>query len=197
MVVPSIDRRLPMPRRCSAVLLAAAILVFGASSALADPIEPVKGVMAIAERMWSDPPSTDEYYFDAKNLSQFYSTGFIEAFGIAQKNPAIPVEDGGSEGYPFDYDVITSSQDGCPLKDIKIEAGAADGGAIPVTVTFRLWDCLEDAAERERLNELRFMVVSENGRPVIADIIRIEEGEGQSLVEEMREMGSPALGEIE
>ncbi len=186
-----------MPRRFSAVLHAASILVCGAGAALADPVDPVKGVMSLAERIWSDPPATDEYYFDAKNLGQFYSAGFIEAFRIAEKNPAIPVDEGGTEGYPFDYDVITSSQDGCPLKDIKIVAGAASGEATPVTVTFRLWDCLEDAAERERLNALRFMVVNENGRPVINDIIRVEEGEGISLVEEMREMAMPAEGEIE
>jgi hypothetical protein len=186
-----------MHRRQSTFLLAVPLLFGFAGNALADPLDPVKGVMALAERIWSDPPSTDEYYFDAKNLGEFYSAGFIEAFRIAEKNPAIPVDEGGTEGYPFDYDVITSSQDGCPLKDIRIEAGAASGGATPVSVTFRLWDCLEDATERERLNELRFMVVAENGKPVINDIIRVEEGEGISLVEEMREMATPAEGEIE
>jgi hypothetical protein len=186
-----------MPRRFSAAFLAVSILACGATGALADPADPVKGVMALAERIWSDPPSTDEYYFDARNLGQFYSAGFIEAFRVAEKHPSIPVDEGGTEGYPFDYDVITSSQDGCPLKDIRIVAGAEGGEATPVTVTFRLWDCLEDATERERLNELRFMVVTENGKPVIDDIIRVEEGEGISLVEEMREMARPAEGEIE
>jgi hypothetical protein len=188
---------MPMRSRLSAAVLAASILACGAADAQADPLDPVKGVMAIAEKMWSDPPTTDEYYFDARNIGQLYSTGFVEAFRIAEKHPAIPVDEGGTEGYPFDYDVITSSQDGCPLKDILIEAGPASGAATPVKVTFRLWDCLDDPVERERINELRFMVVSQDGRSVIDDIIRIEDGEEVSLVEEMRDMAAPADSEIE
>ena len=183
---------------CIRILVTAALIALcETAAAFADDLDPVRKVMGIAERTWSDPPATDEYYFDAANLDTLYSTGFVEAFRIAAKNPAIPVEDGGEAGYPFDYDVITSSQDGCPLKDLKIEAGAQSQGTTEVNVTFRLWDCLPDAEERDRKSEIRFVVIAENGRPVIDDIIRIEEGEGISLVEEMREMGMPGDGEAQ
>jgi hypothetical protein len=183
---------------CVRVLLIAALMAFcSAGAAAADPADPVRKVMGIAERTWSDPPATEEYYFDTANLDTLYSKGFVEAFRIAEKNPAIPVEDGGEAGYLFDYDVITSSQDGCPLKDLQIKAGAEAGGRTEVDVSFRLWDCLPDAEERNKVSEIRFMVVMENGKPVIDDILRIEEGEGSSLVEEMREMGMPGEGEAE
>lgn len=169
-------------------LLPAMVLLLAAAPAFADPLVPVNAIIDLAKLVWSEDPPEDTEYFSPARLSQHYSAGFIEAFKAAEKNPPYGVEEGQANGYPFDYDVITYSQDGCPLEDVKAQAGPDEGKVTSVKVTFRLWACSEDAVEKALVSEVRFDVIEENGRPVIADIKRVFEGETLSLVEEMQDI---------
>jgi hypothetical protein len=143
--------------------------------------DPVQRIVDIAESRWKTESSGADYF---ENLKRDFSRSFGENYRAASKYPAY---DGGDS--PFDYDVITSSQDGCPLKDIKIDAGTEKAGITPVSVQFRLWDCADDAATKAKISKVRFDVVTEKGKPVIADIHRLGDGDKwDSLVAEMQEI---------
>jgi hypothetical protein len=144
--------------------------------------DPVQRIMDVATGRWKTTEGESGDYFD--KLDRDFSKSFAKAYREASKYPAF---DGGTE--PFDYDVITSSQDGCPLKDIKIDGGTEKSGITPVAVQFRLWDCAEDAATKAKVSKVRFDVVTEKGKPVIADIHRLDDGgKWDSLVAEMGEI---------
>lgn len=161
-----------------ALALAATLLPLAAHAE--STADPVQRVMDVALARWeTDGPGKD--YFD--NIDRDFSKDFIAIYRGAQKYPAYDGSDS-----PFDYDVITSSQDGCPLKDIKISPTGEKGGITVVDVSFRLWDCVpNDEATRAKVNELKFDVVMEGGKPVIADIHRLQEGKWDTLAGEMKE----------
>lgn len=162
--------------------LAFAAMILLATPALAAPEEPVKAVMDLAVQLWSDNPPEGEDYFDKDHIAHF-SKDFVAAYREAEKYPIY--EDGGS---PFGYDVITNSQDGCPLKDVSIVPGAETAGKATVTVTFKLMSCYEEDPNKDAVSEVRFDVVTEDGKPVISDIHRMIDGKPNSLVEEMKEI---------
>jgi len=148
-----------------------------AMPALAGPEAPVKTIMDLAAAMSSNtaPPGAD--YFDKDHIGLF-SKGFIAAYDEARKYSYL--EDGGV----FEYDVITNSQEGCPLKDISIAPGPDAAGASKVEVTFKLMACYQD----ETVSEVHFKVVTERGKPVISDIDRIVDGKPVSLMDEMKDI---------
>lgn len=153
-------------------------------SAAASVEDPVKHVMKVAVSRWQ-PENAGTDYFEKRYLDADYSKAFVAAYKKAGKYPAY--DDGSSN--PFDYDVITSSQDGCPLKDMKIAKGEENNGVTTVDVSFRLWDCAETAEEKAKVSELKFDVVMEKGKPRINDIHRkTQEGKWDSLVGEMQEI---------
>lgn len=160
-------------------------------AAAADPTEPVKEVMKITEDNWNTVDSEWKYVFDADPLKRLFSSRFQAAYAEAAKHPAYETENN-QPGDPFGYDVITSSQDGCPLREIGINPAPAVNGMTDVTVTFKMWTCVEEADVKESVNELHFDVIEEEGRPVIDDIHRVADGERDSIIEEM---GSIAKGE--
>lgn len=168
------------------------LLVLGSTPAHADPVAPVKALMDLVVQVWSDNPPEDSEYFSAKRLETSFSDQFVQAFAAASKNPPFGLEEGQTSGYPFDYDVITYSQDGCPLEDVKITDTGKSGAVTSVKVTFRLWGCSEDATEKAVVSEVLFDVIEEGGRPVINDIKRVFEGESLSLVEEMQDIAKGA-----
>jgi hypothetical protein len=176
-------------RRLALVLL----LTTASQPAHADMLAPVKAVMETAKALWSENPPEDAQYFSKAQLETLYSDQFVQAFAAASKNPPFGLEEGETEGYPFDYDVVTYSQDGCPLEDLKLAEPVQSKAGSLVKVTFRLWGCSEDATEKATINEVHFVVIEEGGRPVIADIKRIFEGEELSLIEEMQDIakGTP------
>jgi hypothetical protein len=151
--------------------------------------------MEIAQRLWSDNPPETLDYFEPERLSRLYSAAFIATYKEARKHPAFELEPGQTEGDPFGYDVIVNSQDGCPLEDLNVAKSGEEGGVTTVTATFKLWRCSSDPAERDFPSEVRFRIIEENGRPVIDDIVRMLDGEGLSLVEEMQYVisGEPEL----
>jgi hypothetical protein len=165
----------------TALVILAALMPMGAHAASAE--DPVKRVMDITvSRLKPEGAVSD--YFEKRYLNADYSKAFVAVYHRAEKYPAY--DDGSSN--PFDYDVITSSQDGCPLKDLKIAKGGERNGVTTVDVSFRLWDCAETAAEKARISEVKFDVVMEKGKPRINDIHRKDEdGKWNSLVGEMED----------
>lgn len=165
--------------RLFAIALAATLfpLVVHAQSS----IDPVNRVMDVATGRWETTDGPGKDYFD--NIDRDFSKDFIAVYRGAQKFPAYDGSDS-----PFDYDVITSSQDGCPLKDVKVSPESEKDGIAIVDVSFKLWDCEpNDAATRAKLSELKFDVIMEGGKPVISDIHRFQEGKWDTLLGEMKE----------
>ncbi len=126
-------------------------------AAHADPLAPVNEVMNVTRQLWSEDRAARAGLFRSGiRLSRLYSAEFTPRTRQRSKNPAFGLEEGESEGNPFDYDVIANSQDGCPLEDIKAEKTAEAAGVVTVTVTFKLWRCVEDAAERDHSAKCAF-----------------------------------------
>jgi hypothetical protein len=182
---------------CLKAAIVAVIAVLLPLPAHADPLAPVTEVMDVARQLWSENPPETLDYFEPDRLERLYSASFVAAYKEARKFPAFEPEPGQTEGYPFDYDVIANSQDGCPLEDVKLAKTGEEGGVTTVTATFKLWGCSEDPSERDFLSEVRFKVIEEYGKPVISDIVRMLDGEGLSLLEEMQYIvsGEPQIFE--
>ena len=64
--------------------------------------------------------------------------------------------------------------------------GEKDGVTV-VAVRFKLWTCAPDAESQAKVNELKFDVVMEDGKPVISDIHRLTDGKWDTLVGEMEQ----------
>ena len=162
-------------------LVLAASLLPGAPSFAAGADEPVKAIMDLATALWSDNPPEGKDYFDDEHIGLF-SKDFLAVYREAEKYPIY--EEGGS---PFGYDVITNSQEGCPLKDVAIAPGAETAGVTDVKVTFKSMTCYDEDPGKDALSEVHFKVVNEGGKPLIADIDRIVDGGPNSLVAEMKD----------
>ena len=168
----------------------AAAFVFAASTvSAADATDPVRAVMDITVRNWESADSEWSYIFAPEPLGRLFSPRFQSAYLQASKRPAYETDDGGP-GDPFRYDVVTASQDGCPLEDPAMEAGAEEAGMTPVKVTFKLWRCLDQPELRESVNEVHFDVVRENGRFVIDDIHRVGPEDRDSVLAEMEQLAA-------
>jgi hypothetical protein len=171
-----------LERQLALTLLLAANLLISAPSFAAGPDEPVKTIMDLASALWSDQPPENQDYFDKDHIALF-SKDFVAAYRETEKYPIY--EEGGS---PFGYDVITNSQDGCPLKDVSIAPAAEAAGMTDVKVTFKLMSCYAEDPNKDALSEVHFKVVTENGKSLIADIDRIIDGKSVSLMAEMKEI---------
>jgi hypothetical protein len=166
--------------------LAVAVFLVTASPALAaGPEDPVRAVMDLATALWSDKGADGQDYFSAGNLKTLYSKAFAAAYTQAARFP-IYEESGG----PFGYDVVANSQDGCPLKDITITNAGEKGGVTDIRVTFKLYTCFDDdPTYKDKVTEVHFDVMTEDGRPVISDLHRIDEdGKPDSLMKEMQDI---------
>ncbi|MDX3924833.1 MAG: hypothetical protein QHC90_03365 [Shinella sp.] len=156
-----------------------------------DATAPVKEVMQAVTTNWQELPEGSESavdyvdYFNEDFLKRLYSQDFVENYRQAAKYPAY--EEGGS---PFDYDVIAMGQDGCSINDLKIAAAAEKEGVSDVAVTFDNTHCFGDRPADWKPTEVHFSVVSQDGRPVIDDILRIVDGTGESLKKEMKEIAA-------
>ncbi|MGW9231026.1 hypothetical protein ACWGPT_09185 [Pseudorhizobium sp. NPDC055634] len=168
------------------ILLATACLLIASPVSAGDATDPVREVMDITARNWSSSEGEWIYLFDPEPLGRLFSRSFQAAYAEASKRPAYET-DNGSPGDPFGYDVVTASQDGCPLEDLAVSAGPEEQGITRVRVTFKLWRCLDQPELRESLNEVHFDVTSEDGRFVISDIHRVEAGDEDSVLAEMRQ----------
>jgi hypothetical protein len=164
------------------IALIALIALLPLSAHAASPADPVQRIIDIAKAVWAntDNKNTPDYF---DQLDRDFSKSFAKVYREATKYPALDGSDS-----PFDYDVITSSQDGCPLEDIGVKSEDEKDGMTVVDARFRLMGCSGDAAQKARFNELKFDVVTEDGKPVINDIHRkTDDGKWDSLVAEMKE----------
>ena len=167
------------------LLLALSFSLIGGTLYAADPTDPVKEVMKVTEDNWNSVDTDGKYLFDPDPLGRLYSKKFQAAYAEAAKHPAYETENN-QPGDPFGYDVITSSQDGCPLQDVTMKAAPGQNGVTDVTVTFKQWTCVDDAEVKNSVSEVHFDVIEENGKPVIDDIHRVMDGQKDSLIEEMQ-----------
>ncbi|AYD00885.1 hypothetical protein [Neorhizobium sp. NCHU2750] len=165
--------------------LALAFSLLSTITMAADVPAPVKEVMKTTEDNWTSADSDFKFIFDPDPLARLFSKNFQSVYAEAAKHPAYETEDG-QPGDPFGYDVITASQDGCPLKDITMDAAAPVSGKTDVKVTFKQWTCLDDASLKDSVSEVHFDVIDEGGKPVIDDIHRVADGETDSVIEEMQ-----------
>lgn len=151
----------------------------------AEPTDPVKEVMKITEDNWNTSDSDMKYLFEADPLARLFSKRFQTTYAEAAKHPAYDT-DNNQPGDPFGYDVVTASQDGCPLQDIKMTSKPGAKGGTDVQVTFKQWACLDDTEMKNSVSEVYFDVIQEDGKNVIDDIRRVTDGEKDSLFEEMQ-----------
>lgn len=160
-----------------------AILSCGTAFA-ADPGLPVRQIMDITVKNWSGEAEEWKYIFDEDMLTSVFSRTFADEYREAAKKPAYDSEDK-DPGDPFGYDVVTSSQDGCPIADLSITPGEVKDGVTDVTVTFKLWGCMDEAEMKAMVNEIHFDVIDEGGKPVINDMHRVGDDGRDSLLQEM------------
>jgi hypothetical protein len=163
-------------------LVAGALLLPVPASAL-DVSEPVRAIMTAAEANWSEQPGDYEDYFSPDRLATLYSADFVALFQAASETPF--ARDAGS---PFDWDVIVNAQDGCPLEDLSVTPDGREGNATRVRARFRNMTCFGTDPEYQAYSEATFLVIEENGRAVIDDIVHEPEGERLSLSAQMREI---------
>ncbi len=169
-----------------AAISALALLISASPVFAADATDPVKDIMDVATSMWSDNPPEDLDYFDKTHLERDFSKAFVAAYEEASKFPAF--EEGTT---PFDYDVITDSQDGCPLEDLAIRSNGEKDGVTDVVASFKLWTCAEDPSYKDDVTEVHFDVIVEDGKTVINDIHRKRDGQSDSLLAEMGDIAKP------
>lgn len=169
--------------------LAAALVLLPSLAFAADATGPVREIMDVVTKNWQDvsddndnPPEYVDYFND-EFLPRLYSKDFIAKYREAAKYPAY--EDNGS---PFDYDVIAMGQDGCSIKDLKIEPQAPVNGATTVRTTFDNTHCFGEREPDWKPAEVDFSVIEEDGRPVIDDIFRPQDNDPGSLKAEMQEI---------
>ena len=172
---------------------AASALVFtflqfslGANMALAaDATAPVKVIMDATVSNWAGGDSDWQDIFDESKLKDVYSKDFAAKYQAAAQFPAAD-EDGIS---PFDYDVIVNAQDACPLEDMKLAGQPPKGDVTEVLATFKKSTCMGSDADYQKTTTVRFEVIQEAGKPVIDDIITIDDnGNPSSLKSVMQDL---------
>ena len=159
---------------------------FGANMALAaDATAPVKIIMDATVSNWAGGDSDWQDIFDDSKLKDLYSKDFAAKYEAAAQFPAAD-EDGIS---PFDYDVIVNAQDACPLEDMKLTGQPPKGDVTEVLATFKKATCMGSDADYQKTTTVRFEVIQEAGRPVIDDIITIDDnGNPSSLKSVMQDL---------
>jgi len=174
----------------AAMLILSPALVHAQTAAVPAP---VKEIMDVTIKAWSggEQIGEPEDLFSTDRLTRLYSRDFAAKYTAASKFPAYDTENGGP-GSPFDHDVITSSQDGCPLEDVTMKSNGAVAGAEEIAVRFRLMGCSEDPVYKAAVSEVRFRVIKEEDRDVVDDIMTQGEGEGsfESLKKSMIEIAA-------
>jgi len=159
---------------------------FGANMALAaDATAPVKVIMDATVSNWAGGDSDWQDIFDESKLKDVYSKDFAAKYQAAAQFPAAD-EDGIS---PFDYDVIVNAQDACPLEDMKLAGQPPKGDVTEVFATFKKSTCMGSDADYQKTTTVRFEVIQEAGKPVIDDIITIDDnGNPSSLKSVMQDL---------
>lgn len=150
-----------------------------------DPVAPVKEVMDVTVANWSDNVEEWKGIFEGDRLNRLYTSELVGLYKQASEKAAKLFESNEPVD-PFDYDVVTNSQDGCPLQDLKIALAGEKDGVSDVVATFRLWSCEDNEDTKNLVTEVHFDVVQEGGKAVIRDIHHIQDGERDSVIDELK-----------
>jgi hypothetical protein len=148
------------------------------------PEQPVKALVDATVDNWAGVNEEFTFVLGEQMLDTVYSKAFAKAYRDAKAK--ISADAGDGEDYePFGYDIITNSQDGCPLQDVKSNLASSEAGRAEVIVSFKHFACMGDQEEYQLFNVVHFDVVSEGGKAVI-DNIRHKSDEGeQSLRDDL------------
>lgn len=160
--------------------LALGFISFAAPALAFSPEEPVKVLVDATVENWAGTNENFKFVLDDSLLDSVYSKAFAKAYRDAKKKLANDANDG-EEYEPFGYDIITNSQDGCPLQDVKREVASSAGGKAEVVVSFKHFACMGDEAEYQIRNVVYFNVIQEGGKAVIDDIHHKSDEGSQSL----------------
>ena len=171
-----------MPKLAAAAFLAL-LLSVSLAPAASDAVAPVKTVMDETVANWAGGDSEWQDIFDESKLTQLYSKDLVEKYRAAAKFPAVD-DDGIS---PFDFDVIVGGQDSCPLENLTITPQPPANGITEVVARFKKSTCMGPDAAFQADTVVRFEVMEEDGKPVIDDILTVDEdGKTNSLKDMMQ-----------
>lgn len=160
-------------------------LVSPAFAAAADVLVPVREIMDLTVSNWSADVDDWKGVFEGDRLDRLYTKELAALYRDASKKAA-KIFESEEPVDPFDYDVVTNSQDGCPLEDLKMEAVGEKDGVTDVVARFRLWACEDNEETKNVVTEVHFDVVQEAGKPVISDIRHVVDGETMSVRDELK-----------
>ena len=76
----------------------------------------------------------------------------------------------------------------CPLQNLSVTPSGREGDATLVSARFQNMTCFGTDPEYQAYSEATFVVVEEDGRAVIDDIVQTMDGERLSLSAQMREI---------
>lgn len=138
-----------------------------APAAAFDPSVPVREVMRL------DAKGDTLAYFSEERLATLYSQDLVGFYNRAARTPLAQQ----MGGRVFDYDFIIGGQDHCPLQNISFQSEQAFQTSWDVTVQFQSEACWGN----QETTKVVFLVVEENGRPVIDDIFAYHDGETDVL----------------
>jgi hypothetical protein len=163
------------------------LAVLATPAAAFSPEEPVKALVDATVDNWAGVNEEFTFVLGETMLNTVYSKAFAKAYRDAKAK--ITADAGDGEDYePFGYDIITNSQDGCPLQDVKSNIASSAGGKAEVVVSFKHFSCMGDQKEYQLLNVVHFDVVEEGGRAVV-DNIRHQGDDGeQSLRDDLEDI---------
>jgi hypothetical protein len=151
-------------------ILAALLLGAALPAHAADVTGPVRELMNAASANWSEEGG-DEDYTSEDRMARLYAPDFArvieEAVGHASRLNKDTV---------LGFDMITGSEDGCPLKGVKIAQQKPEADFIPVFVEFKPFTCLKGSPKRNMLMKVLFMMGEYDGVYKIDEIFRTVRG---------------------
>lgn len=155
-------------------------LLLPTSALAADVLAPVREVMSATEANWQEGASEFQDIFAEDRLVRLFSKDFVQRYRKASET-----EYAKESGSPFSYDVVVNAQDGCPLRNVTLTPGPARNGATDVVARFQGLACFGPDQEYQAYTETRFSVITEDGKPVIDDIISTMDGSALSIKSEL------------
>lgn len=143
------------------------------SAAAFDPEAPVKEILSIAQNNFSVPFTgvTIDYFAEGR-LERIYSKDLIGFYKRAIKTEAARQMGGRAP----DFDILTGTQDACPLENITLKTDRPFESSWDVSVTYQYQVCWGNPA----LAKTDFIIIEEGGQPVIDDIFTYDEAEAVS-----------------
>jgi hypothetical protein len=151
-------------------ILTITLALLACTPAMAAPQDPVKNVLSAASSIWDSNSTAYQDIFSDERLASIYSRAFASSYRDAWKRAS---ED--DEGI-FDMDVIVHADDACVFENLTLTDEPADGKVTIVHARFNAFGCANGGRDSKRVTALTFKVISEGGRDVIDDIVRIDDG---------------------